>query len=100
MSTSFEIIIADPSSPFEERELLDAFGEYGDSSGKILVTMELGLRCVTRVTESINGPGENGTGSGLVKGTTSKENREGKFETRLLLQPKVVLESVLEVLDR
>jgi len=100
MSTSFEIIIADPSSPFEERELLDAFGEYGDSSGKILVTMELGLRCVTRVTENIKGPGENGTGSGHVKGTPNKDNGEGKFESRLLLQPKVVLESVLEVLDR
>jgi hypothetical protein len=98
MSTSFEVTIADPSSSFEEGEMVDAFGEYSESSGKLLVTMGLGLRCVTRISEVVvNGQGDDGT---KVNGAMSKENGEGKFETRLLLQPKVVLDSVLEMLDR
>ncbi|KAF9478305.1 hypothetical protein BDN70DRAFT_809000 [Pholiota conissans] len=78
MSTSFEVTIADPSGSFAAGEMVDAFGDYGESHGKVLATMELGLRCITRVM-----------GSG-----------ESMLEPRLLLQPKVVLESVLEVLDR
>ncbi len=98
MSTSFEVTIVDPSSSFEEVEMVDAFGEYSESSGRLLVTMGLGLRCVTRVSEVVvNGQGDDGT---KVNGAMSKENGEGKFETRLLLQPKVVLDSVLEMLDR
>ncbi|PPQ67664.1 hypothetical protein CVT25_012692 [Psilocybe cyanescens] len=102
MSSSFEVTIADPSGTFEDGEMVDAFGEYGESHGLILVTMELGLKCVTRVTTGINGlsdvsdspAGHNGSNGVMVNG------KEGLLESRLLLQPKVVLESVLEVLDR
>lgn len=98
MSTSFEVIIADPSSTFQEVEMVDAFGEYSESSGKLLITMGLGLRCVTRISEVVvKGQGSNDITK--ANGATGKENGEGKFETRLLLQPRVVLESVLEMLD-
>jgi hypothetical protein len=43
--------------------------------------------------------GANGLSVGAVAGA-GKDVGEPKFETRLLLRPKVVLESVLEVLDR
>jgi len=104
MSTSFEVTIADPSAAFDEGEMVDAFGEYSESDGMILVTMELGLRCVTRVSASppeitVNGQGENGAVNGNGK-VSRQETGVGSFESRLLLQPKVVLESVLEVLDR
>ncbi|KJA20587.1 hypothetical protein HYPSUDRAFT_142005 [Hypholoma sublateritium FD-334 SS-4] len=87
MSTSFEVTIADPSGDFMGREMVDAFGEYGESRGKVLATMELGLKCITRVSHGV----------GRIVGG---EDGEAAFEQRLLLQPKVVLESVLEVLDR
>ena len=54
MSTSFELAIADPSGPFVEGEMVDAFGSYGESHGQVLLTMELGLRCVTRVAVELS----------------------------------------------
>jgi hypothetical protein len=111
LSTSFEVVIADTSLAQSQQvsfendfgsEMVDAFGEYtSESRGKVLGTVELGLRCVTKVGErdgvgTLAGnhthTGANGLGAG-------KEGGEPKFETRLLLRPKVVLESVLEVLD-
>ncbi|KAF5359507.1 hypothetical protein D9756_003549 [Leucocoprinus leucothites] len=69
---------------FHERTMIDAFGEYGHSHGCVLATTELGLRCVTRM--------------GTREGVGSEE--EVLLEQRVLLMPKVVLESVLDVLDR
>lgn len=69
---------------FHERTMIDAFGEYGHSRGAVLATTELGLRCVTRM--------------GTREGVGSEE--EVLLEQRVLLMPKVVLESVLDVLDR
>ncbi|KAF9563199.1 hypothetical protein CPC08DRAFT_706130 [Agrocybe pediades] len=101
MSTSFEVAIADPSGSFEEGQMVDAFGSYGESRGRVLVTMELGLRCVTRIGQTLNElpdmNGENGS-HGMNGATGISLQREGVLESRLLLQPKVVLESVLEVL--
>ncbi len=104
MSTSFEVTIADPSGEFTGREMVDAFGDYGESHGKVLATMELGLKCITRVSVitdgPINGNGQHVEGKHGVGRIVSGEVGEAAFEQRLLLQPKVVLESVLEVLDR
>ena len=100
MSTSFEVVIADPSGSFVEGQMVDAFGSYGESRGGVLVTMELGLRCVTRLGKNLSEladiNGEQGVNGGSI---AVPINREGMLESRLLLQPKVVLESVLEVLD-
>ncbi|KXN80756.1 hypothetical protein AN958_07864, partial [Leucoagaricus sp. SymC.cos] len=84
LSTSFELIAIDPSPLFHERTMIDAFGEYGHSHGAVLATTELGLRCVTRM--------------GTREGVGSEE--EVLLEQRVLLMPKVVLESVLDILDR
>lgn len=79
MSTCFEVVVADPLHPFVPEGMQDAFGEYGPSKGAVLATTELGLRCVTRVV-------------------TEREAGDVRLEERVLLQPKVVLESVLDVL--
>lgn len=113
LSTSFEVVIADPAQAqsqqqqvlaFENNdfasEMVDAFGEYtSESKGRVLGTVELGLRCVTKVGEresAVVGVGNHNNTNGVGAG---KDGGEPKFETRLLLRPKVVLESVLEVLD-
>ncbi|KDR76019.1 hypothetical protein GALMADRAFT_67842 [Galerina marginata CBS 339.88] len=97
MSTSFEVAIADPSGAFEEGEMVDAFGNYGESHGRVLVTMELGLRCMTRAA---NEASDGGKGMQRDNAGSNGVMANGILESRLLLQPKVVLESVLEVLDR
>ncbi|KAF8910580.1 hypothetical protein CPB84DRAFT_1764055 [Gymnopilus junonius] len=94
MSTSFELSIADPSGSFEDGEMVDAFGNYAESHGQVLVTMELGLRCVTRIAVEMTMSDEQ------RDNVTGTSGRDGVLESRLLLPPKVVLESVLEVLDR
>ncbi|KAH9484102.1 hypothetical protein JR316_0003582 [Psilocybe cubensis] len=102
MSTSFEVTIADPSGTFDDREMVDAFGEYGESHGLILVTMELGLKCVTRVAPGLELPDlcDNTEGHGGNNGMLLNGKDGSMLESRVLLQPKVVLESVLEVIDR
>lgn len=100
MSTSFEVAIADPSVAFQEGEMVDAFGDYSETHGRILVTMELGLKCVTRVIDTISEPVNGSSAQGQNEGRGGALVEEGLLESRLLLQPKVVLESVLEVLDR
>jgi hypothetical protein len=105
LSTSFELLAIDPSNYaastpstttpssstekpvgplFHERTMMDAFSEYGQSRGVVLATTELGLRCVTRM--------------GTREAVASEE--EVLLEQRVLLTPKVVLESVLDILDR
>jgi len=84
MSTCFEIIAVEHGEIFDPGRMMDTFGEYGVSSGSIVSTTELGLRCKTRKSR---GAQEDGN-KGIVE-----------TEVRLLLPPKVILESVLEFVD-
>ena len=126
MSTTFEVVVADPTQVFRDSsnseidleldlndgtpnnldregfDMVDAFAEYGESKGRVLATMELGLRCITRVGAAggdrpLKSIGEHNNNNGTSNAGDSGETR---FEKRMLLLPKVVLESVLEVLDR
>jgi hypothetical protein len=126
MSTTFEVVVADPTQVFRDssnseidleldlndgtpnnldREglnMVDAFAEYGESKGRVLATMELGLRCITRVGAAggdrpLKSIGEHNNSNGI---SNTGDSGETRFEKRMLLLPKVVLESVLEVLDR
>ena len=127
MSTTFEVVVADPTQVFRDSsnsdidleldlndgtpnnldrgglDMVDAFAEYGESKGRVLATMELGLRCITRVGAAggdrpLKSIGEHGNSNGTSN--TGGDSGETRFEKRMLLLPKVVLESVLEVLDR
>ena len=81
MSTSFDVIAVNQNDHYNPNGMSDAFGDYGASEGAILATMELGLRCTTRLRQS------------------DPSEADVRLEQRMLLLPKVVLESVLDVLD-
>ena len=127
MSTTFEVVVADPTQVFRDTsnseidlgldlndgtpnnfdreglDMVDAFAEYGESKGRVLATMELGLRCITRVGAAggdrpLKSTGEHSNSNGTSN--AGGDSGETRFEKRMLLLPKVVLESVLEVLDR
>lgn len=128
MSTTFEVVVADPTHIFRDPSksnseidleldldegtpnnsdrgglnMVDAFAEYGESKGRVLATMELGLRCITRAGvvgggRPLKSIGEHSNGN---VASSPGDPTETRFEERMLLLPKVVLESVLEVLDR
>lgn len=78
MSTCFEVIAIEHGDSFDPHRMFDSFGEYGMSRGAIITTTELGLRCRTR---------KNGEVSGIDDFAT---------EIRVLMPPKVVLDSVLD----
>jgi hypothetical protein len=80
MSTDFQALAIEHGSVFDGKRMADVFGDYGPSRGTVLCTSELGLSATTRRS------------SGDV------DSAEGIIERRLLLQPKVVLESVVDVL--
>ena len=81
MSTNFEILFVDAGARFDNTEMTNACTGYGDTRGAVLCTTELGLQCVTR------------------KRIKSSADEDETVERTLLL-PKVILESVGQVLDR
>ncbi|KAG6330081.1 hypothetical protein ID866_9009 [Astraeus odoratus] len=81
MSANFEVVGAESGRPFDAQEMADVFEDYGASKGAVLCTTELGLRCSAR----------------KVAGEASMEE---SLERRLLLRPKVVLESAVDVIDQ
>ncbi|KAA1467659.1 hypothetical protein DENSPDRAFT_769029 [Dentipellis sp. KUC8613] len=84
MSTNFEIVIAEQSKPFDQTAMINAFAGYDVAGGSVLATTELGLRCSTRKTAKLSSFGPGGE---IV-------------ERKTLLQPKVILETVAQLLDR
>jgi hypothetical protein len=82
MSTDFEVLAIDHGGTFDGKRMADVFGDYGPSRGTVLCTSELGLSATTRRSS----------------GDVDSVEKEGIIERRLLLQPKVVLESVVDVL--
>ncbi len=63
-------------------------GNGAQDSGRVLCTTELGLRCVTR--RDLKGT------SGFPEAVAEAD----LFENRLLLQPKVLLDSAMDVIER
>ena len=83
MSTNFEVVGVDSGRTFDAQQMTDAFENCGTSEGTVLCTTELGLRCST----------QKGT---MEPSGSSQEN----VERRLLLRPKVILESAIPMLDQ
>lgn len=79
-SANFELLLASHNDSFDMRKMEDAFAAYVPSKGPILATTEFGLRWTTRRSDT---------------GTVGKND----IETRILLKPKVVVESVLDLVD-
>jgi hypothetical protein len=83
MSTNFEVILSKQGRAFDPSCMTNAFGELGKSSGAVLCSTELGLRCVTKKNTRV-------AVDGLL---------EGSMDSTMLLLPKVILEGVADVLD-
>lgn len=79
MSTNFEVILSEQGRAFDPSCMANAFGTFGESSGAVLCTTELGLRCVTK--------------------KNARAAVDGGFDSTMLLLPKVILEGVADVLD-
>lgn len=105
LSTSFEVILADPGSAFEEVMMVNAFTDQrtspngngkangkangkGDGVGKVLCTTELGLKCITKKAKTITGD----------ESETSTVKGVDPFDKRVLLPPKVMLDSAVDAL--
>lgn len=84
MSANFEVVGAESGRAFDSQEMVDVFEDYGTSKGTVLCTTELGLRCSTHKAVAADAT------------AMSEEN----VERRLLLRPKVVLESAVDVIDQ
>ncbi|KAG6848972.1 hypothetical protein H0H93_012355 [Arthromyces matolae] len=82
MSTCFDVIAISSNSSFDPSSMSDAFGDYVPSHGAIIATTELGLRCLTRLRDN-----------------EQSEAQDMTIDQRMILQPKVVLESVLDALE-
>ena len=83
MSTNFEVVLSEQGRVFDPSRMANAFGELGESSGSVLCSTELGLRCVTKKNAGASV-------DGLL---------EGSMDSTMLLLPKVILEGVADVLD-
>jgi hypothetical protein len=82
MSTNFEVILVEHGTNFDPRRMIDAFPDHATSRGTILCTTELGLSCTTRKATDASTP-----------------TAPASVERRLLLPPKVVLESALDIIS-
>ena len=83
MSTNFEVFLSEQGRSFDPYCMVNAFGTVGESSGAVLCSTELGLRCVTKKNARA-------AADGLI---------EGCLDSTMLLLPKVILEGVADVLD-
>jgi hypothetical protein len=83
MSTNFEVVLSEQGRSFDPSCMINAFGTFGESSGAVLCSTELGLRCVTKKNARA-------AADGLV---------EGCVDSTMLLLPKVILEGVADLLD-
>jgi hypothetical protein len=72
MSTNFDVVAVRNGAEYDATRMKDAFKDYGSSKGDVWMTVEFGLRCST----------------GRISG-----------DGRYLLYPKVVLDSVLDIID-
>lgn len=96
LSTSFEVVLVDAGSPYEGISMANAFnGQHTNGhansrggkgeQGSVLCTTELGLKCITKKVKGVIGE------DGETKGVDP-------FERRVLLPPKVVLDSAVDAL--
>ncbi|KAL6307415.1 hypothetical protein BKA93DRAFT_836081 [Sparassis latifolia] len=107
LSTSFEVVFVESGDAYEDARMTNKMRDYGEGvagaeehaahcpaangrasreSGRVLCTTELGLRCVTRKDTRTFAAEEVGAGE--------------LFESRMLLLPKVVLDSAMEAIER
>ena len=82
MSTNFHAVYVDSAKDFRSSQMENLYEGYGPSQGHVLCTIAIGLQSATN------------------RGRDGKDFSELTIEKRLVLKPKVVLESVIDLLDR
>lgn len=80
VSTEFRVMFVEPGKDFNPATMEDLYdGLVGQSSGRVLCTTEIGLHCLTNVR---------------------KDEMDGNnIERKIVLKPRVLLESVVQLLD-
>jgi len=79
VSTEFHAVFVEPGKDFNPLTMENLYDGYGEAKGRVLCTTEMGLQCFTN---------------------TRKDEGDGNsIERRVVLKPKVLLESVLQLLD-
>ncbi|EJD06534.1 uncharacterized protein FOMMEDRAFT_165309 [Fomitiporia mediterranea MF3/22] len=82
MSTDFQPLFVESVREFNGVTMENVYEGYGPSRGRVLCTTEIGLQCLTN------------------KGKEGREFSPQTVERRVVLKPRVVLESIVQVLDR
>lgn len=82
MSTDFQPMFVESVREFSALSMENVYEGYGTSRGRVLCTTEIGLQALTN------------------KGKDGKDFSAATVERRVVLKPRVVLESVVQMLDR
>ncbi|KAL5525757.1 hypothetical protein ACEPAG_7094 [Sanghuangporus baumii] len=82
MSTDFQPLFVESVREFNPVTMENVYEGYGSSRGRVLCTTEVGLQCLTN------------------KGKDGKDFSPQTVERRVVLKPRVVLESIVQILDR
>ena len=82
MSTDFQPLFVESVREFNSLTMENVYEGYGPSRGRVLCTTEVGLQCLTN------------------KGKDGKEFSPQTVERKVVLKPRVVLESIVQILDR
>ncbi|THG99726.1 hypothetical protein EW145_g7211 [Phellinidium pouzarii] len=82
MSTDFQPLFVESVREFSPLTMENVYEGYGPSKGRVLCTTEIGLQCLTN------------------RGKDGKDFSSQTIERRVVLKPRVVLESIVQVLDR
>ena len=82
ISTDFHVLYVESAREFNATSMENLYEGYGPSQGYILCTTDMGLQCVTN------------------RGRDGKEFNDHTIEKHVVLKPRVVLDSVVSILDR
>ena len=112
MSSIFDVTWVNPGSLarrdkeekwFDWATMENVYAGHGSERSKVLCTVEFGLACVRRAAwTDANGadtrPKTNGSTSNSVNGAVANGSVDGVLTRSVLLKPKVLLESVIDIL--
>ncbi|KAH8118007.1 hypothetical protein DFH11DRAFT_871185 [Phellopilus nigrolimitatus] len=82
MSTDFQALFVESVREFSPATMENVYDGYGPSKGRVLCTTEIGLQCLTN------------------RGRDGKDFSAQTIERRVVLKPRVVLENIVQVMDR
>jgi hypothetical protein len=88
-SAWFSVCVTPPARAFDDSSMQNTYAGFGDESADVLCTVGLGLEVLRRVESRVGTEGEQ---------THAQAQNEKGLQRILLLKPKVILESVKDLL--